>query len=84
MNRPNRRSRKSGPPVSIERPWRDLTNPYRPIEPLSPEKVALIHRLAMEVLEDVGMRIQDHCRRQAAHPEKWLVYGLRWVKNDHR
>jgi len=40
-------------------PWRDLHYPYAPIEPLSSQEVTLVHRSAMTVLEDVGMRIQD-------------------------
>ncbi|MDP3961530.1 MAG: trimethylamine methyltransferase family protein [Pseudorhodobacter sp.] len=43
----------------IARPWRDLRYTYAPIELLSPDEVALVHRSAMTVLEDVGMRIQD-------------------------
>lgn len=41
------------------KPWRDLRYPYAPIEPLTPEQIDLIHRSAMIVLEDVGMKIQD-------------------------
>ena len=41
------------------KPWLDLRYPYAPIEPLTPGQIDLIHRSAMTVLEDVGMRIQD-------------------------
>ena len=40
-------------------PWRALRYPYAPMEPLSPDEVLLVHRSAMTILEDVGMRIQD-------------------------
>ncbi len=59
MARPNRGRRKSGEIVVAERVWRDLTYPYRPIEPLSPDEIELIHQSAMSVLENIGMRIQD-------------------------
>lgn len=39
--------------------WRSLSYPYAPIEPLSADQVDLIHRSAMTVLEDVGLRVQD-------------------------
>lgn len=39
--------------------WRDLSYPYNPIEPLSPDQLDLIHNSAMTVLEDVGLRVQD-------------------------
>ncbi|MEO8544061.1 MAG: trimethylamine methyltransferase family protein [Burkholderiaceae bacterium] len=56
----NTRRKRSKPAQELAAaPWRDLRYPYAPIEPLSPDEIELIHRSAMTVLEDVGMRIQD-------------------------
>jgi trimethylamine--corrinoid protein Co-methyltransferase len=60
MSEPRRRrAPRSEDLSSVGAGWRSLRYPYAPIEPLSPDKIALIHRSAMTVLQDVGMRIQD-------------------------
>jgi len=38
-------------------PWRQLRNPYPPIEVLTPEQVEAIHEASLRVLEDFGLRI---------------------------
>lgn len=60
MNTRTRRGRR-GRVVKEENPsvWRSLSYPYKPIEPLSPDQLDLIHNSAMTVLEDVGLRVQD-------------------------
>ena len=59
MNETRRRKRSMGAEPPAAKPWRDFSYPYAPIEPLAPDEVQLVHRSAMTVLEDVGMRIQD-------------------------
>ncbi len=36
-------------------PWRDLVNPYRPIEVLDPEQIQRIHETSMQILEELGL-----------------------------
>ncbi|MFQ5959180.1 MAG: trimethylamine methyltransferase family protein, partial [Alphaproteobacteria bacterium] len=38
-------------------PWRDIVNPYKPIEVLSEEQVERIHAASLTALEDLGMEI---------------------------
>jgi trimethylamine--corrinoid protein Co-methyltransferase len=60
MSARGRRGRHRGQEqVPVKAPWRDLHYPYAPIEPMTPEQVELVHRSAMTVLEDVGLRVQD-------------------------
>jgi len=60
MSRRTRQRRRRGPETAAKTPqWPTLSYPYAPIEPLSGDQVDLIHRSAMTVLEDVGLRVQD-------------------------
>ncbi len=36
-------------------PWRQVVNPYRPLEFLDPEQVEAIHEASLELLEEVGI-----------------------------
>ncbi|HLB79911.1 MAG TPA: trimethylamine methyltransferase family protein, partial [Dongiaceae bacterium] len=36
-------------------PWRNLVNPYRPVEVLTPDQVEAIHDASMRLLETVGL-----------------------------
>ncbi|MGH6934419.1 MAG: trimethylamine methyltransferase family protein [Dongiaceae bacterium] len=38
-------------------PWRNLTNPYPPIEPLSADQIEAIHQAALRILRELGMRV---------------------------
>jgi trimethylamine--corrinoid protein Co-methyltransferase len=38
-------------------PWRRVTNPYPPIEPLSADQVEAIHRESLKILGELGMRV---------------------------
>tara|TARA_R110002072_G_scaffold123048_23_gene258154 strand:- start:5992 stop:7515 length:1524 start_codon:yes stop_codon:yes gene_type:complete len=59
MTESGRRKRNRTVAQVSPRPWRDLRYAYAAIEPLSADEVALIHRSALTVLEDIGMRIQS-------------------------
>ena len=59
--RERRRVRSSGP---SQLQWRQLCNPYRPIEVLSEDEVAAIHEASLKILEEIGIRILfDDARR---------------------
>ena len=49
-------------------PWRNLANPYPPIEVLSAEQVETIHTASLRVLSEIGMKVlgSDARRRLAA------------------
>src|SRR5580765_1447176 len=40
-------------------PWRNLRNPYKPIEVLSADHVEAIHDASLEVLEEIGLDFLD-------------------------
>ncbi len=64
MSKRGRRKRDREAGQRTAKPWLDLRYPYAPIEPLTPEQVDLIHRSALCVLEDVGMKIEDSESRE--------------------
>jgi len=63
MNRPARRTRTTGAGrgegALPQPPFRRLSLPYRPVEVLSADHVEAIHRTALKVLEEIGMRVLD-------------------------
>ncbi|MGX5804394.1 trimethylamine methyltransferase family protein [Bradyrhizobium sp. Arg314] len=63
MTDTGRRRRHRTVNVVLNRPWRKLRYAFAPIEPLSPEEIELVHRSAMSVLEEIGMRVQDRQAR---------------------
>lgn len=40
-------------------PWREIVNPYAPIEVLSEDQVEAIHQASMRLLQEVGVRVLD-------------------------
>ncbi|MDX1449029.1 MAG: trimethylamine methyltransferase family protein [Acidimicrobiia bacterium] len=48
-------------------PWRTVSNPYRPVEVITPEDVEAIHRASLEILVTVGMDF--------LHPEAIAILG---------
>ncbi|MFQ6018882.1 MAG: trimethylamine methyltransferase family protein, partial [Kiloniellaceae bacterium] len=60
------RQPRSGPALS-QLPWRQIRNPYRPIEILSAEQLEAIHDASMRVLEEIGMDF--------LHPEALDILG---------
>jgi len=45
--------RRSGAVVQL--PWRDVTNPYPPLEILDADQLEAIHDASMEILENLGI-----------------------------
>ena len=54
-----RRARRVRSTQVEQAPFRQIVNPYQPFEILSEEQVELIHTSSMEILEDIGIEIQD-------------------------
>ena len=52
-----RRKRRSTPTGPVQRPWRRVRNPYKPIEVLSADHIEHIHRASLDVLEQLGIDI---------------------------
>src|SRR5215467_5944618 len=38
-------------------PWRQVTNPYPPIQPLSADQVESIHVASLRILREIGMKV---------------------------
>ena len=53
---PRRRPRRAAPGLQ-QLPWRRLTNPFRPVEILSPDQVETIHRASLRVLAEIGVEV---------------------------
>jgi trimethylamine--corrinoid protein Co-methyltransferase len=51
-----RRPRRAAPGIR-QLPWRRLVNPYRPVEILSEDQVATIHRASLRILAEIGMEV---------------------------
>ena len=63
-----RRSRARRSAASLNQPpWRNLRNPYRPLEVLADEQIEAIHDASMRILEEVGMDF--------LHPEALEILG---------
>jgi len=54
-----RRARRVRSKTVEQAPFRQVFNPYKPFEILSEDEVQLIHDSSMEILEDIGIEIQD-------------------------
>jgi trimethylamine--corrinoid protein Co-methyltransferase len=57
-----------------QRPWKQFSLPYRPIEVLSADQVQQIHDTALTILEEIGMKVlepraRDHYARAGAKIE---------------
>ena len=52
--RSRRRSRRDAA-AFVQAPWRNLENPYRPLEILDPEQIEAIHDTSLQILEEIGM-----------------------------
>jgi trimethylamine--corrinoid protein Co-methyltransferase len=44
--------------VSVHQlPWRQVVNPYPPIQPLSADQVESIHIASLKILKEIGMKV---------------------------
>ena len=62
MARSSRRqaSRRRGGSAGIQQlPWRQIRNPYRPIEVLSADQVEAIHEASLQILEEIGIEFMS-------------------------
>jgi trimethylamine--corrinoid protein Co-methyltransferase len=53
------RGRRSGGGGPKQLPWRNLRNPYGPIEVLSEDRIEAIHNASLRILEEIGMDFLD-------------------------
>jgi trimethylamine--corrinoid protein Co-methyltransferase len=56
-SRSSRRTSRAG--VIHQRPFGAVRNPYRPMELISTDQVEVIHHASLQVLRDIGMRVND-------------------------
>jgi len=60
MKRGRRRSGGKRSQSGIQQlPWRQVENPYSPLEPLTPEGIERIHETSMRVLEELGIEVMN-------------------------
>ena len=59
MARNQRRSRRRDRSGLSLLPWRNITNPYPPIEVLSADHIEAIHRASLRVLAEAGIKLLD-------------------------
>src|SRR5215470_1089329 len=38
-------------------PWRQVTNPYPPIQPLSADQIESVHEASLKILKEIGMKV---------------------------
>jgi len=76
-----RRRAASGTPGAF--PWRQLRNPYPPIEVLTEDQVETIHQASLKVLEELGLRILfDEARELLRAAGAEVEEGSRRVRFD--
>jgi len=64
-------------------PWRQVQNPYRPIEVLEPEQVEAIHDASLRVLEEIGIDfLLDEARDILARAGAEVTSGTERVRFD--
>jgi trimethylamine--corrinoid protein Co-methyltransferase len=59
MARGRRRARRQSSVKLAQLPWRDLVNPYPPLEILSQEEVERVHATSMRILEELGIEVTN-------------------------
>lgn len=53
--RAQRRRHRRSPTAIGQLPWREVVNPYRPMEVVDEDAIAAIHETSMRILEEIGM-----------------------------
>jgi trimethylamine--corrinoid protein Co-methyltransferase len=61
--RRDRRERREKATQVPRLPWRNLTNPYAPIEVLSADQIEAIHTASLRVLAEIGMKVLSQSAR---------------------
>ena len=57
------RARRSTGAALPQLPWRDVRNPYRPLDVLSEDQVEAIHRTSLRILGELGIELMSpHAR----------------------
>jgi len=59
MRRQGGRARRSATDVLPQLPWRDVRNPYPPVEMLSADQVEAIHRTSLRILAELGIELMS-------------------------
>ena len=62
-DRRERRERREKATQVPRLPWRNLTNPYPPIEVLSADQIEAIHAASLRVLAEIGMKVLSQSAR---------------------
>jgi trimethylamine---corrinoid protein Co-methyltransferase len=55
----HRSDRQRDPAAVRQLPWRQVVNPYRPLEFLSADQVEIIHKASLKLLEDAGIEFMS-------------------------
>ncbi len=64
VRRSNRTGKRRTEDSVRQLPWRNIVNPYSPLEVLSTDQIETIHNTSLELLETTGMKIlHDHARQ---------------------
>src|SRR5690349_15287283 len=71
----------------VQRPWRRVRNPYKPIEVLSADQIEFIHDASMEVLEELGLDIWspealaalEKAGQKVDHANQHVKFDRHWV-----
>lgn len=82
MTATRRRNRRVGGGVP-RLPWRNLVNPFRPVEILSDDQIEIIHRASLRILAEVGMEVLgDRAIDLLARAGAAVDRGIRRVRLD--
>jgi trimethylamine--corrinoid protein Co-methyltransferase len=71
----------------VQRPWRRVRNPYKPIEVLSADQIEFLHDASMEVLEELGLDIWspealaalEKAGQKVDHANQHVKFDRHWV-----
>jgi len=70
MTETTTRRRRSGrgerrPGAIVQRPWKQIEYHYRPLELLGADQIESLHRTALRILQEIGMKVLSPVARQA-------------------
>ena len=82
-DRRERRERREKASQIPRLPWRNITNPYSPIEVLSADQIEAIHAASLQVLSEIGMKVLgEDARRRLAEAGAQVDDDERMVRCD--